>query len=295
MSSLLGGQYTQIIALGEQTHFDGATFDAKVQLIKYLHEQLGFNVLAFESGYYECSKANELLNRQQPSVLKEAVFGVWNTKALKELEEYILKTQNTPRPLKVTGFDIQFSGNLGASYFVADLESLLQKLGATALFANPKWKQFKSATERQIKYSNFFKKPSAADTTVIGEMVRILSTLFEAKKDERGENEKSLLFGKMPVRTLSLTRITATKVKTTEIVSWPKTFLNWRVRSSQEKRLFAGTLLLILFTTLPLLRQRHTKNFYPWDTICTRCWAINCTQSVLPVQRAKQVLCLSII
>jgi len=75
----------QIIALGEQTHFDGATFDAKVQLIKHLHEQLGFNVLAFESGYYDCSKAQELLSAQQRNVLNEAVFGVWDNKGFGNL------------------------------------------------------------------------------------------------------------------------------------------------------------------------------------------------------------------
>lgn len=164
----------QVIALGEQTHYDGATFDAKVQLIKHLHEKLGFNVLAFESGYYECTKANELLATKGTDVLKEALFSVWDTKSLADLEAYILQTQKTARPLVVTGFDFQFSGKLAATYFLPDLEAALKQLGVESLMAHIKWPPFKEAVQRQIKYSNYFKKPSPADTLLVGEITRMI-------------------------------------------------------------------------------------------------------------------------
>ena len=47
---------TKVVMLGEQSHGDGTTFLAKVRLIKFLHQELGFDVLAFESGLYDCNK-----------------------------------------------------------------------------------------------------------------------------------------------------------------------------------------------------------------------------------------------
>ena len=43
-----------IVLLGEISHGDGKTFIVKTELIKYLHKNLDFDVLVFESGMVEC-------------------------------------------------------------------------------------------------------------------------------------------------------------------------------------------------------------------------------------------------
>src|SRR5262245_46479988 len=67
----------RILQLGEQTHGDGATFHAKTRLIKFLHQQCGFDVLAFESGLYDCRKAWELLRTGTMSPKQAVSHGVF--------------------------------------------------------------------------------------------------------------------------------------------------------------------------------------------------------------------------
>jgi hypothetical protein len=119
----------KIVLLGEQSHGEGATFEAKVRLIKFLHQELNYEIVSFESGLYDNYKAYESINdtSYHESPLKESIFGIWSdSKEFEPLLKYIHTQKNSIKPLAVTGFDCQVS-NIFRDEFLNDLKSLLGK------------------------------------------------------------------------------------------------------------------------------------------------------------------------
>lgn len=98
-----------LVQLGESSHGAREFNLSKVRIIKFLHQQMGFNVVAFESGFFECEMALTNNPRNGSRFLYDSIFAVWATEEVVELFEYIMQTQNTNRPLKLTGFDQQVS------------------------------------------------------------------------------------------------------------------------------------------------------------------------------------------
>ena len=118
----------KIVLLGEQSHGDGATFDEKVEIVKYLHEKLGYNTIVFESGFYDHYKAFKQYseNKSNISIFNEAVFGIWSdTKAFQNLMSYIDDRAKQNDHIKILGFDCQ-EGSLFKNHYVNDLLKLFE-------------------------------------------------------------------------------------------------------------------------------------------------------------------------
>lgn len=106
----------RVIQLGESSHGIAEFNWMKVRLIKYLHEELGFDVIAFESSMTDCDAAGEAAAKESPeNTMRACVFAVWRTDEVLDLFDYLHKTQASPRPLRLTGFDIQPSGSPSAT------------------------------------------------------------------------------------------------------------------------------------------------------------------------------------
>lgn len=121
----------QIVMLGEITHLDGTTFLAKSRLIKFLHQQMNFDVLVFESGFYDMSKAWESIREGEDPVatVQRSMMGVWKrSPQVANLLAYIGASARSPRPLALAGFDLQHHA-ISTGSLLSELDALAARLG----------------------------------------------------------------------------------------------------------------------------------------------------------------------
>ena len=111
----------QVVMLGEKTHFDGNIFEVKTEIIKYLHQELGFNTIAFESGVYDVWKAEKNIRNGEnvKTAFEKSLFPVWSK--TKEFHSFIAFFDKNKAQLKVIGFDNQITGEYGENELIKDL------------------------------------------------------------------------------------------------------------------------------------------------------------------------------
>jgi erythromycin esterase len=106
LKPLLAGR--RVVQLGESGHGVRQFNQAKVRLIRFLHEEMGYDVIAFESSLHDCWFANRgLAVLSTDEAMRECMFAVWHTEEVQPLLRYVRESASTPRPLTLAGFDVQ--------------------------------------------------------------------------------------------------------------------------------------------------------------------------------------------
>jgi len=174
----------RIVVLGEPTHGDGTAFRAKGRLVKFLHQEMNFGVLAFESGLYDLRLATE--RASTPDEHLQAVTSTlarpWaESKQVRPLLRYYAKTQATEAPLQLAGID----GALrppNDSVFVARLKSHLRSRDAWDRVAEGT--DFEQTLRRQLTNPLALARDTAAYRQFIERVDRLIDPLEKSSDGE---------------------------------------------------------------------------------------------------------------
>lgn len=118
----------RLVFLGEQTHGGATTFEAKIKLIKYLHQNAGFDVLAFESSLFGMGWAEQQIYSGTGSF--QALFtnlaeAFSQCDQVFPLFSYFDQTTRVENPLHLVGFDVHYGGNANWLYAADYLQRFL--------------------------------------------------------------------------------------------------------------------------------------------------------------------------
>lgn len=232
LAKILGG--VRIVQLGEQSHGDGATFHAKTRLLKFLHQKLGFDLLAFESGLYDCHKASELLRGGMDpyEAFRHGVFSrAWaQSEQIGPLIEYWGRVAKSQRPLELCGFDCQFSAKASrGESLVKDVNALWDRLGAAR--PNPCLCAtiVKTLTE-MADYSSTWDKPSPQERQQWHNALAAWGKALEVARPSDTLPEAELVFWRQFVTSTSTLAAICGYGETED------SFKSWNLRDSQMAR-----------------------------------------------------------
>ncbi|MHC4511145.1 MAG: SgcJ/EcaC family oxidoreductase [Planctomycetota bacterium] len=110
----------RLLLLGEADHQSGSDFLVKTRLVKFLHQELGFDVLVFESPMYDMMVAwDSLRTGMLPGEAFWLGAGTWaGASQMQPLVAYLGEHARGARPLEIAGCDHQHQ--VASSFYFAD-------------------------------------------------------------------------------------------------------------------------------------------------------------------------------
>jgi erythromycin esterase len=183
----------RVVMLGEQSHGDGTTFLAKARLVAFLHQEMGFDVLAWESGLWDVHQVWQHVQAGE-GVLpasRRGIFGIWTgSEQVLPTLDYVAETVGTAHPLELAGFDNQLTGSLAVDSLHLLMERFARRIGS-AVPDDPEWPAAAASLDRLARGLDFATKPPAADQA---RLLRLLAALRADAAAQPGTDRDALFW-----------------------------------------------------------------------------------------------------
>ena len=163
----------QVVGIGEPNHHVGSIYLAKTRLIKFLHKEMGFDLLIFESGMYDAAKAWKEINAggDVRQAFKNSIF-FSGREEFKPLINYLQQTLLTKKPLELAGFDSQMNAKYSRDSLFSDLRRFFKVIGYSSENLNDS-----SFFARELVKVNGYNGYKTADKIVFDTLSMLLNKL----------------------------------------------------------------------------------------------------------------------
>lgn len=159
----------RIVMLGELYHGDAETFKLKSRIVRFLHEQMGFNILVFESDFFGLNDGYELFKAGQisyDSLMYLSVIPLW-TKCAQIRGLFYYTKESTQgmhgAELIVSGMDNRGGSGYGYRHLHTKLDAFLKQTNIPFV-KTPSYPYFMSAIDRAWSGKN---KPTIDSLTAL--------------------------------------------------------------------------------------------------------------------------------
>lgn len=186
----------RLVLLGEADHSSGSDFHAKSRLVKFLHRELGFGVLAFEAPMFDMTVAWDKLRSGTPPA--EAFWlgaSTWaGAEQMRSLVEYLGDQARGRRPLEIAGFDHQHQ-MASLLQFADDLTTFLKERnlgGPLTDPASPEYAVLRGLSQVLYQYG-ITPRPDVPTRRAFLSSVETSLVAVSAMRDERARQWAHLL------------------------------------------------------------------------------------------------------
>lgn len=117
----------QIVMIGEQDHFAGASIDAKARIVNYLIKEMDFEVVLFEAGFYDVHKSVEYVKQEKRGGFRYSLYFLWSKS--QNIIPFLdsLSKDAVDGKIYLDGFDPKFTSIYSSKFYISDLEKVLNE------------------------------------------------------------------------------------------------------------------------------------------------------------------------
>ncbi len=166
----------RVVMLGEQDHGDAATFEAKTRIVKFLNQEMGFDVIAFESDFFGIQSAWHEKDSNGLTPVLDHLWPMWT--GCEQNKPFFLWVENKAKSneLHIAGFDSRHAMSMyrRPNYYFTEINNLINNIGSS-IAKHDSCARFVEVMKEIIK-KEYWSKCTVTDRTLFYSFLKEMTT-----------------------------------------------------------------------------------------------------------------------